>query len=202
MADGIGSWGDATFSNVTSLLSKSPAWKKYFPQSSTDWKPTAGTFGSALGNDPIAGYKLAADNAVNFPGMFTPGEATKESTQLTPYTPTGVSVPGNIYDSLNALQQQNFENSQRLMDRNAGMAQGYANQLLSNTKDLRNLDYQLGLSSKLAQQNMPAGLAAISSTYQAMKDNALGAEANMLGAISDASYKAALVNRIPRSGLA
>ena len=202
MADEIGSWGDATFRNVTSLLSKSPAWQKYFPKSPTDWKPTAGAFDSTPGSDPLAGYKLAASGDIKFPGMFTASETSQPSIQTTPYTPTGEPVAADFYDRVGALQTQNFGYSQELMDRNAGLAQGYANQLLGNARDLRNLDFQLGSLARYGKEFLPSTVQAIAATQQAMQNTAADTENSRLTAINDAAYKMAMANRIPRSGIA
>lgn len=201
MAGNIGSWGDSTFGNVISLLSKSPAWKKATQQSSFDWKPSPGTFQSSFA-DPLDAYKLAASKDFSFPGIGTFGSSQQDSasTKMTPYTPEGAPLSPELYEQVSALQRQNYDLADQYNARNFGLQQAYAGQLLSNAKDLRQIDLANSLTAQQALQNMPNAVASRGQIAQLQMGAASEAEAGMLNAIANARNVANAGGRIPRMG--
>lgn len=195
MAEGMGSWGDPTFTNVTALLSKSPAWQQYVQKSPTAWKPTAGAFGPATGRDFTESFNLAAAGGISFPGIrdFSAEQQDVASTALTPWSATGDTIPAGFYDQVSALQRQNYDYADQIYAKNFGYQQAYTSQLLDNARQNKALDYSYGLAALQAKESSPSAM-------QARMITAGTTENERLNAIANARNVANVGGRIPRMG--
>lgn len=195
MAEGMGSWGDPTFTNVTSLLSKSPAWQQYVQKSPAAWKPAAGAFGPVAGKDFSNAFNLAATDSISFPGVrdFSAEQQDAASTSLTPWSATGDVVPPGLYDQVSALQRQNYDLAQQYNAQNFGYQQAYTSQLLENARQNKAMDYSYGLAALQAKESSPSAM-------QARMLTAGTTENERLNAIANARNVANVGGRIPRMG--
>lgn len=197
------------FENVTGLLGSSAAWKKYFPGLQTrnlgaSYKTDEPAKPDAVFTSPLPSFK-GIDFSTGKPVDLNQYSSFAIGTQ----PPLAQQTPGLEYEGYNALPTNSeLARIQSLKDvfydpqRYAQMRELESAYTL---RDIRNLYPFLSQAGREATQrslgasltydiNAPTKQQARAASQQQQMATAAGSEAALLGAVSDASYKAAMAN--------
>jgi hypothetical protein len=194
------------FANVTSLLGSSSAWKKYFPGLATGSQTTPSYKGSTpvkSGLPAFKGIDFATGKQVDLGAFAAPewGVATtgsdfqeKPLSQPAYTTPASSISESDLEKTKKELTRWSDIQRQKDIATNLEMLGPLQNAVLQTAYKTRQWDLANRMAGEAYRQSLPESVAARGSSMQQQRQSAQAGEALMLGAVSDAAYKAAMTN--------
>ena len=195
------------FEGVTSLLGSSSAWKKYFPGLATG--PQSASY---KGTQPVKsalpsfkGIDFATGKQVDLGAFASPEWGIDKSGSdysVTPLqgpeytTPASSISESDLEKTKKELTRWSDIQRQKDIATNLDMLGPLQNAVLQTAYKTRQWDLANRMAGEAYRQALPESVAARGASMQQQRQSAQAGEALMLGAVSDAAYKAAMANAV------